>query len=363
MKTGMSSNEPTSQSGAIAPSIRRDAFAARSSVGLSAWRTLLERGGMLFALAALIIGFALAQPAFLSVDNLFSILQSVSITALLGIGVTVTLAAGGFDLSVGSIAASTQMAASYVLVVWHGGTWLAFGACLAFGLAAGLGNALLITRLRVPDQLATLGSLFLLAGLQLIPTGGRSLATGTILPDGSEASGVFPDAFLALGRMRVFEIVPLPVIVLGLVTAIGAVVMQTTRWGRVLYAIGGNETAARLAGAPTRRYRAAAYVASGAIAALGGLLIAARVGRGDVSAGHSLLLDAVAASLVGYAVGGAKRPNVLGTVIGAVFVGVLLNGLTMLNAPYYMQDFIKGALLVGALALTFSVGTRDDAHA
>lgn len=360
MKSSTSSNNPPV--GAVAPPLHRDTIIARTPRP-QVWRTALERSGMLLALAALVVLFAIEQPAFLHVDNLFSILQSVSITALLGIGVTITLAAGGFDLSVGSIAASAQMVASYVLVVWSGGAWSALAACLALGAAAGLFNALLITRLRVPDQLATLGTLFLLAGLQLIPTGGRSLTTGTILPDGNEASGIFPDAFLALGRLRVFDVVPLPVIVLVVLTLLACVVMETTRWGRVLYAIGGNETAARLAGAPTARYRAAAYVASGAIAALGGVLIAARVGRGDVSAGHSLLLDAVAAALVGYAVGGAKRPNVLGTVIGAVFVGVLLNGLTMLNAPYYMQDFIKGALLVGALAFTFSVGKREEGHA
>ncbi|MEM5403498.1 ABC transporter permease [Paraburkholderia unamae] len=320
----------------------------------------LERGGLLLVLVALGVIFTVREPAFLNVANLFSILQAVSIVALLGIGVTITLAAGGFDLSVGSVAASAQMAASYVLVVWHGSGWEAVLACLALGVAAGLFNGLLITRLHVPDQLATLGTLFLLAGLQLIPTGGRSLASGTILPDGTEASGTFPDAFLALGRARIFDVVPVPVIVLLVLTALISFVMGSTRWGRVVYAIGGNETAARLAGAPTARYRLAAYVASATIASLGGLLIAARVGRGDVSAGHSLLLDAVAAALVGYAVWGAKRPNVPGTVIGAVFVGVLLNGLTMLNAPYYLQDFIKGALLVVALAFTFSIGRRAE---
>ncbi|KVN55776.1 ABC transporter permease [Burkholderia stagnalis] len=331
----------------------------------TAWRRVretLERTGILLVLALLVAVFAAREPAFLNLDNLFSILQSVSIVALLGIGVTITLAAGGFDLSVGSVAASAQMAASYVLVVWHGSTFAAVAACIALGIAAGLFNGVLITRLRVPDQLATLGTLFLLAGLQLIPTGGRSLATGTVLPDGTDATGVFPAAFLALGRMRVFDVVPLPVLMLAVLTVLACIVMETTRWGRVIQAIGGNETAARLAGAPTLRYRIAAYVASGAIASLGGVLIAARVGRGDVSAGHSLLLDAVAAALVGYAVWGAKRPNVFGTVVGAVFVGVLLNGLTMLNAPYYMQDFIKGALLVLALAFTFGVGRRTDAR-
>ncbi len=336
---------------AIAPSRRRAALA---------W---LERLSLLAVLAAMSVLFAVREPAFVSVDNLFSILQAVSIVALLGIGVTITLAAGGFDLSVGSVAATAQMAASYVLVVWHGNAWEAAAACLVLGVAAGLFNGLLITRLHVPDQLATLGTLFLLAGLQLIPTGGRSLATGTILPDGSEASGAFPAAFLALGRARLFEVVPAPVLVLLVLTLVVSAVMALTRWGRVIYAIGGNETAARLAGAPAARYRVAAYVASGAIASLGGLLIAARVGRGDVSAGHSLLLDAVAAALVGYAVWGVKRPNVPGTVIGAVFVGVLLNGLTMLNAPYYLQDFIKGALLVVALAFTFSIGHRGGTRA
>lgn len=321
-------------------------------------REALERGGILLLLAALCVLFGWREPAFFGIDNLFSILQSASIVALLAVGVTITLAVGGFDLSVGSTAATAQMAASYVLVVWHGSALDAFAACVALGVATGLFNGLLITRLRVPDQLATLGTLFLLAGLQLIPTGGRSLATGTILPDGTETTGVFPDTFLAFGRARWLGVVPVPVLVLAAVTVLAALAMEFTRWGRVLYATGGNETAARLAGAPTARYRVAAYVASGAIASLGGALIAARVGRGDVGAGHSLLLDAVAAALIGYAVWGLKRPNVLGAVTGAVFVGVLLNGLTMLNAPYYMQDFIKGALLVGALAFTFGIG-RD----
>ncbi|WP_425125650.1 ABC transporter permease [Burkholderia cepacia] len=346
------------------PVVAPDAPSTRPALPASArLRAGLERTGILLVLAALVVVFTVNEPAFLKVDNLFSILQAVSIVALLGIGVTITLAAGGFDLSVGSIAASAQMAASYVLVVWHGSALAAVAACVALGVAAGLFNGVLITRLRVPDQLATLGTLFLLAGLQLIPTGGRSLATGSVLPDGTEASGMFPDAFLALGRLRVFDVVPLPVLILAAVTVLACIAMEATRWGRVIYAIGGNETAARLAGAPAARYRVAAYVVSGAIAALGGVLIAARVGRGDVSAGHSLLLDAVAAALVGYAVWGAKRPNVFGTVVGAVFVGVLLNGLTMLNAPYYLQDFVKGALLVLALAFTFGIGRRADARA
>jgi simple sugar transport system permease protein len=189
MKLSVSSQSPSGSA--------RDAHTARPRAGL---RTGLERGGIVLLLFVLIVVFTWREPAFLSVDNLFSILQAASIVALLAVGVTITLAVGGFDLSVGSTAATAQMAASYVLVVWHGNAVSAVLACLLLGVGAGLFNGLLITRLRVPDQLATLGTLFLLAGLQLIPTGGRSLATGSILPDGTETTGSFPAAFLALGR-------------------------------------------------------------------------------------------------------------------------------------------------------------------
>ena len=318
-------------------------------------RELASKFAIFLLLVALIALFEVEEPAFLNINNLFSILQAVSITALLGVGITVTLAVGGFDLSAGSLAAFTQMAASYVLVVLQGSTAEAVVICLALGALVGLANAFLIVRVGVPDLLATLGMLFLLVGLELIPTGGRSISSGTILPSGYVAHGNFPASFLALGRFQIGGIVPLPVVVLALVALATWFVMERTRWGRVFYAIGGNETAARLAGAPTARYRVAAYVISGAIAALGGVLLAARVGRGDVSAGNSLLLDSVAAALIGYAVLGLNYANVFGTVVGAIFVGILLNGLTMLNAPYYTQDFVKGAVLVGALAITFGL--------
>lgn len=313
----------------------------------------------LFALLALmLVGFWAAQPAFINSANLFSILQAVSVVAILGVGVSITMAAGGFDLSVGSIAASSVMAVSYAMVVLQMNAIESFLLVLAMGAVIGLANGLLIIKAGVPDLLATLASMFLLAGLQLIPTGGRSITAGMMLPDGTTAKGAYDPAFLILGRSRLFDVVPLPVVVMAGVALVAWFLMERTRFGRVFYAIGGNETAAHLAGAPTKAYRLAAYVISGTLASLGGLIIASRVGRGDVSAGNSLLLDAVAAALIGFAVLDKRRPHVLGTVLGAIFVGVLLNGLTMLNAPYYTQDFVKGAVLVGALALTFGLGRK-----
>lgn len=322
------------------------------------WRDPVIRYGIFVLLVAMLIFFQAAEPAFLRLANLFSVLQAVAIVALLGVGVTISCAVGGFDLSVGALAALCQMAAAYILIVLGGNTTEAILGTLAIGAAVGLLNALMIVMLRIPDLLATLGTLFLLAGAQLIPTGGRSIAPGMALLDGSSASGAFTPEFLALGRLRLWGLVPLPVLFLALVALAAWVLMERTRFGRVFYAVGGSELAAHLAGAPTKLYRTAAYTLSSLIAAFGGILLAARIGRGDVSAGNSLMLDAVAACLIGYAVLGANRPNVFGTIVGAIFVGVLLNGLTMLNAPYYIQDFVKGAVLIGALSVTFGLGRR-----
>ena len=131
--------------------------------------------------------------------------------------------------------------------------------------------------------------------------------------------------------------------------------LEYTRFGRMMYAVGSNERAAELAGAPVKAYKIWAYVISGIFASIGGILLAARLGRGDIASGNNLLLDSVAAALIGFAVLGAAKPNAFGTAIGALFVGILLQGLTMMNAPYYTQDFVKGIVLVVALVFTFAL--------
>ncbi|SCX15945.1 MULTISPECIES: ABC transporter permease [Agrobacterium] len=319
------------------------------------FRNAIRRGAVFLLLAALVMGFSIAQPAFININNLMSILQAVSVVAIIGAGVSVTLAINGFDLSVGAVAASSVMAASYLMIVLGLNAYQTVPLVLAFGALVGLANAFLIVKLKVPDLLATLATMFLLTGLQLIPTAGRSISVGLILPDGSTATGKYDPTFLTIGRSSLFGLIPLPVILMVIVAVILFILTERTRLGRLIYATGGNETAARLAGANVDRIKTFAYVLSGTLAALGGIIVAARVGRGDVSSGASLLMDSVAAALIGFAVLALRRPNVLGTVVGAVFVGVLLNGLTMLNAPYYTQDFIKGAVLVSALALTYGV--------
>jgi len=326
---------------------------------------LAIRFGFIVLLLGLVIFFSVAAGGFASPQSAVFIFQSVAITGILALGVTCTLVVGGFDLSIGSVATSALMLSSYVMVIWEQGAMVAILACIAMGALVGAINGWLIVRMKVPDLLATLGMMFLLIGLQRIPTEGRSIATGMTLPDGSVASGVFSPAFLALGRHR-FDVVierllPVSVVILVVIAVLVWLFLEYTRHGRLMYAIGSNERASRLAGVAVDRYKITAYVISGVLASTGGILMAARLGRGDIASGNNLLLDAVAASLIGYAVLGAARPNAFGTASGALFVGILLQGLTMMNAPYYTQDFVKGAVLVIALMFTFSLSARRDA--
>lgn len=321
------------------------------------------RYGFLTLLFGLVVYFSIAADGFASPISAVFIFQSVSITGILALGVTATLVVDGFDLSIGSVATTSMMTSSYVMVVLGGDATTAVLACLAMGILVGLVNGILIVYMRVPDLLATLGMMFLLVGLQRIPTQGRSIATGMTLPDGTVATGKFSLEFLALGRHR-FDVflpnfLPASVVILVVLSILIWFFLEYTRYGRMMYAVGSNERAAQLAGAPVRAYKIWAYVISGVFASIGGILLAARIGRGDIASGNNLLLDAVAAALIGFAVLGVAKPNAFGTAVGAVFVGVLLQGLTMMNAPYYTQDFVKGAVLVVALVFTFSLSRRS----
>jgi simple sugar transport system permease protein len=268
------------------------------------------------------------------------------------IGVTFSLTVDGFDLSVGSTVSIATVVTAAMMVWYQAPLALVLTVPLAIGALVGLLNAFLIVKVRIPDLLATLATMYIVAGIHRTYTKGYSIYNNMNLTDGTKAPGVFDSRFLWIGQGKLLG-VPFPVILM-LLAVVGAhLFFQYTRWGRQMIMTGGNEEAARLSGLRVRRIRALAYVASGVFAAIGGVLFAARVGTGQVDAGSSMLMDAVAAVFVGYSVFGAGRPNVIGTFVGAVLMGVLMNGLTMMNVQYYATDIVKGAVLVLALAVTF----------
>ena len=320
------------------------------------------RYGFLILLLGLVIFFSVMAPGYSSPRSAAFILQSVAITGILALGVTCTLVVDGFDLSIGAVATSALMLSAYVMIILEWSAFAAVGLCLLMGAFVGLVNGVMIVKFKVPDLLATLGMMFLLIGLQRIPTQGNSIATGMSLDNGEVAEGTFSQGFLWLGRHRfdlfVENLVPMPVVIFLLIAVFIWLFLGFTRHGRLMYAIGSNARAAALVGTPVETYKVVAYMISGVTASIGGILLAARLGRGDIASGNNLLLDSVASALIGFAVLGAARPNAFGTAVGALFVGILLQGMTMMNAPYYTQDFVKGAVLVAALIFTFYLSSR-----
>lgn len=308
--------------------------------------------GSLLVIALVILFFSMWDEHFFTYANLSDILRSISITTFVAIGVTFSLTVDGFDLSVGSTVSLTTVATAAFMVWYEQPLMIVILVALLIGALVGLLNALLIVKVRIPDMLATLAVMYIVGGIHKTYTKGYSIYNNMPMPDGSTAPGKFSESFLWLGQGKLLG-VPVPVVLM-VIAVIGVhLFFKYTRWGRQMYTTGGNEEAARLSGVRVRRIRTAAYVASGIFAAIGGILYAARVGTGQIDAGAPMMMESVAAVFIGYSVLGAGRPNVIGTFFGAILIGVLLNGMTMMKVQYYANDIIKGIVLVLALAVTF----------
>ncbi len=319
--------------------------AAPRRQGRSAAAAFAYRYAAVAFIVVIVVVFGILNPHFLTFSNFADILRSVSVSAFLALGVTFSLVVDGFDVSIGSVASLACIGSAAMMVVFRQELFVALLVPLVLGVLVGLANAFLIVRLHLPDLLATLAMLFVVNGVQLTLTQGGSVypATGT---------GIIVPSFVFLGQGSILG-VPVPAILLVIVVLLAHLFLTRTTTGRFLYLVGGNEEAARHAGLPIGRLRTLAYAISGVLAAIGGIILTARVGAGQTSAGAPLLMDAVAAAYVGYAIFGQKKASVGGTLLGALLIGILLNGLTMIGVPYYAQDIVKGGVFVIALAFAF----------
>lgn len=319
--------------------------------------SLVVKYGVLGILVLLVVFLAIAAPAFLTFANWRYLLQDMSVATLIALGVTISVVVNGFDVSVGANAGLIVVITIMSMVFWQLPTALVILVAAGTGLLIGLVNSALIVRLGLPDLLATLAMLFVLDGGQQILAGGQTISQAMTLANGEVAPGKIHEAFLAISRGTFLDL-PNPVWIMVVIAILLWLFLEKTRWGRVLYAVGSNPEAARLAGANVELYRTIAYLASGLLAALGGLLLSSRLGIGTQLAGDSYMLSGVAATLIGFAVLGVGRPNALGTVIGALMMAVISNGFTMLNVPYYTQQTIFGVLTLVALGMSFVVRKR-----
>ncbi|HTZ67096.1 MAG TPA: ABC transporter permease [Roseiarcus sp.] len=314
---------------------------------------LLRRYGTLIGFLALIAFFRTELPdTFLTARNLLNITQQMSMLAVVSFTMTVVMAMGDFDLSVGSIASLAGVVAALVFVA-GGSPWLAVPTALAVGLAAGVVNGFLVAYVGILPFIATLGALTVYSGLAFRLSGGKTIFGSAI-----------PASFGGFARGGV-EIAPAGLAIPNLtVVAASALILvwlflEQTITGRRLYAIGGNAEAARLAGVRTKRLKVVAFGLSGFGAASAGLMIASRVASANPTQGAGLMLDAIAAVFLGMTMSDEGQPRVVYTLLGVMMLGVLGNGLTQMNVDSYVRDMITGLIIVAAVAASSLGRSRE----
>lgn len=305
-------------------------------------RPFLSREGLLrystlIVLAIIFIGFALFVDRFFSTDNLINILQEISVLTIVGVGLTFGFACREMDLSVGYVVGLAGLLVPLLLV----GDWGLVPALIvgvAAGLLIGLINAVLVTVIGVPSLIATLAIGSILYGVNFLISGGRAIYGG------------LPDSYLFFGQGRIAEVPVLAVIML-VVVACAWFVMERTVFGRHLYAVGGNMRAAELSGISGRFYRCSGLIASALFATLAGFLLASRLGSGQPNAGQNYLLDGLATVFIGMTMLRPGTATILGTFFGALFIGVINNGLNLVGLDSFVQSIVKGVIIVLAVSV------------
>ncbi|KPW57346.1 MULTISPECIES: ABC transporter permease [Pseudomonas] len=298
-----------------------------------------EKYGVLLFLVALIVIFTLYNPMFLSARNIKNILTEVSIYGIIGVGMTYVILTGGIDLAVGSLLAFAAISGAFLMQALGGdffmGWLVAMLAACAVGTMAGYLHGKVVTRFGVPAFIVTLGGLTVWRGATLI------------VNDGAPVSG-FNEAFRWWGRGDVLG-VPVPVLVFLVVALVGYIALRYTRYGRQVYAVGGNPEAARLSGLSVQSVVLSVYVITGFLAGLAGFLLSARLGSAEAVAGTGYELRIIASVVIGGTSLFGGLGGVGGTIVGALLIGVLINGLVIMNVSAYYQQVVIGIIIVLAV--------------
>lgn len=299
-------------------------------------RRLLLDNGALTALIVLVIAMSALSGDFLTTDNLLNVGVQAAVTAILAFGVTFVIVSAGIDLSVGSVAALSATVLAWSATSHGVPVFIAVVLAVATGIAAGLVNGFLIAYGKLPPFIATLAMLSVARGLSLVISEGSPIA--------------FPDSVSHLGD-TLGGWLPVPVLVMVVMGLIAAFVLGRTYIGRSMYAIGGNEEAARLSGLRVKKQKLAIYAFSGVFAAVAGVVLAARLSSAQPQAADGYELDAIAAVVIGGAslAGGTGKAS--GTLIGALILAVLRNGLNLLNVSAFWQQVVIGVVIALAVLL------------
>ena len=317
----------------------------------------LRKYGIVFIFMAMFIGMWFLSDAFLQPRNLLNIVRQISVMGLIAIGVTVVIITTGIDLSSGSVLALSAVAAASLAqrTDWDGAKYPGLDlpiivpiiVALIIGAFCGSINGWLIARFKIPPFIATLGMMTIARGFALIYSD-------------RPVSGL-TDAYNFIGQGELLKIlpipdqpplgIPIPVIILAVVAIGTHIMLNNTRFGRHIYAVGGNEQAARISGLNVGRIKIGVYMFAGLLSGLAGVVLSSRIGSGQPGLGVGYELDAIAAAVIGGTSLSGGIGTIWGTIVGALIIGVLNNGLDLLNVSAYWQTIVKGSIIVVAVII------------
>ncbi len=292
--------------------------------------------GMMVALVVLFVALAIFSPVFLTLENLMNILRQISIVAIIAVGGFLIVLIGGMDISVGSVAALSGVVLAICTMQLGMNVWIGAIMGLIVGSLVGLVNGLLITFLKLPSFIITLATMQIAKGLAFVISGGQAI------------SG-FPEEFLFLGRGYIW-IIPIPVIIMIAVFLLMNFIIKKTKFGVHVYAIGGSWESARIAGIKANKISIILYVLGGLFAAVSGTILASRLNSGTPNVGANFMFEAFTAIILGGVSMSGGEGNLAGVFIGSVFIGILSNGMSLLNLDSYFQMIIQGVVLTIAVA-------------
>jgi ribose transport system permease protein len=301
-------------------------------------KATLQKLGPFIALLAVSLGLAFMSPDFLTVGNVMNVMRQVSINALIAFGMTLVILLGGIDLSVGSILAVSSVLAAMLMKAGYDPALATLAGILA-GALMGAVNGLVVAKGKVAPFIATLGMMTVLRG------------TSLVLSNGSPITGFSSEFFSMLGGGYVADLIPIPVVWMLAMFALFWFVLKKTVFGRHVYATGGNAEAARLSGVKTDRVQIAVYTLCGVMSAMAGVILTSRLNSAQPTAGVGYELDAIAAVVLGGTSLAGGRGWIFGTLVGALLIGVLNNGLNLMGVSSFYQQVIKGAVILLAVLL------------
>lgn len=301
------------------------------------WKTLFEKYAIVIAFLVLFAVISILRPSFLTPRNLILVLNQTSINGILAVGITFVLITGGIDISIGSVIGLAGVVSAMAV---RAGLPLPLGfiAGILCGTLVGAVIGLLVTKGKLAPYIVTLGFLTIIRGVALLVSGGRPISS-------------LGDAYGKLGNSNVFGVIPCPVIVFLVVTVLAHIILSHLQTGRYIYAVGGNANAAEACGINPNHIRMFVHTLCGTCAGLAGIILSSRIVTGQPNAGEGYELDAIASAVVGGTSLAGGTGGIPGTIVGALIIGVIANGLDLLGVSSYWQDVVKGAIIVVAVLL------------